>query len=141
VNGITVRNGSISGFGNGVSLDGGGSIIEGLRVGAVGLPATGIAAVGIIRNNTVIGVGGGEGINATGIVSGNYVSDARLGMVIGQGSTVLGNTVTNSGDYLHAGVSVTCPSNVTNNTVVSGQGIQNLVLGGNGCNNTNNVAP
>jgi hypothetical protein len=140
VNGIAVRNGSISGFGNGVSLDGAGSSIEGLRVGAMGLPATGIAAAGIIKNNNVIGVPGGEGISATGIVSGNYVSSSRLGMVIGQGSTVIGNTVTGSGSAIHPGLSVECPSNVTNNTAVNNSG-QNLVLNGDGCNNTNNVAP
>jgi hypothetical protein len=37
------------------------------------------------------------------------------------------------------GILVECPSNVTNNTAV-GNGT-NLQLNGQGCNNTNNVAP
>ena len=58
-------------------------------------------------------------------------------MRVGQGSTVIGNTVT---DTTGIGLFVSCPSNVTNNTPVNNAG-GNLVLNGDGCNNTNNVAP
>jgi hypothetical protein len=52
------------------------------------------------------------------------------------GSTlVVGNTVTGA----LIGLSVSCPSNVTDNTAVTNA--TNLVLNGDGCNNTNNVAP
>ena len=61
-------------------------------------------------------------------------------MVIGTGSTVIGNTVTNTQAFNHVGLFVDCPSNVTNNTAVNNNG-GNLTLNGNGCNNTNNVAP
>ena len=48
--GITVRNGSNSGFGFGVSLGGDGSIVEGLRVsGGPGASDLGIFATGIVR--------------------------------------------------------------------------------------------
>jgi len=57
---------------------------------------------------------------------------------IGQGSTVIGNTALgNPGSF--AGIRVSCPSNVTDNTAVGN--VENLVLNGDGCNNTNNVAP
>ena len=61
-------------------------------------------------------------------------------MQVGQGSTVIGNTVTDTNDLPGIGLLVSCPSNVTNNTAVNNPG-GNLVLNGNGCNNTNNVAP
>jgi hypothetical protein len=140
--GITVRNGSISGFASGVDLRGDGSIVEGLRVfgGFIGAQL-GIGAKGIVKGNTVEGFGGpvnarGIGISATGIVTGNYVG-SQIGMEIGQGSTVIGNTVS-AGPLPVADVS--CPSNVTNNTFVNTAGFgSNLTLRGDGCNNTNNV--
>jgi hypothetical protein len=145
--GITVRNGSISSvspgqISAGVDLGGAiGSIVEGLHVSSTGL--TGIAAAGIVKGNTVTGVThpNAVGISATGLVTGNYVSGNRNGMTIGAfrlgGSTVIGNTVTDNAGF---GIRVDCPSNVTDNTAVN-NGFGNLVLNGEGCNNTNNVAP
>ena len=138
--GITVRNGSISGFIVGADLGGDGSIVEGLRVIGVGGPRNfGIIATGIVKGNTVVGIvglpGSGIGISATGIITGNYVTGSRSKrMEVGQGSTVIGNTVVSPSEF---GISVSCPSNVTDNTFAAG----NLNLVGNGCNNTNNVAP
>jgi hypothetical protein len=137
-----VRNGSISGFGTGLDLEGSNSIVEGLHVGGPCPCERGIVATGIVRGNTVSGLaapGGGVGITATGIVSGNYAFRNRYtGMEVGQGSTVIGNTVTDT--FQGPGLFVDCPSNVTNNTAVNNGG-GNLVLNGTGCNNTNNVAP
>jgi hypothetical protein len=146
--GTTVRNGSISGFAVGVDLRGSYSVVEGLRVvGGTGKNSLGIAAMGIVRDNTVVefdaGPGTGLGIQATGIVTGNYISGNRAtGMLIGEGSSVIGNTATQNGygSEPGVGISVECPSNVTDNTVVNNVGM-NLVLNGTGCNNTNNVAP
>jgi hypothetical protein len=143
--GITVRNGSVSGFPYGVDLEGGNSIVEGLRVGGPCPPCErGIVANGIVRGNTVSiasAPDGSVGISATGIVTGNYAFGNRsMGMAVGQGSTVIGNTVTDTFGIFGIGLSVACPSNVTDNTVVNNAG-GNLVLNGNGCNNTNNVAP
>ena len=138
---ITVRNGSISGFGDWVDLGGVSSIVEGLRIDGPCPCERGIVANGIVRGNTVSiasAPGGGVGITATGIVNGNYAFRIRsAGMVVGQGSTVIGNTVT---DSERIGLLVNCPSNVTNNAAVNNPS-GNLVLNGNGCNNTNNVAP
>jgi hypothetical protein len=141
-----VRNGSISGFNAGVNLGGDGSVVEGLRVfgSGGGCPCSlGIGATGIVRGNAVAGIvsepGGAIGISATGIVTGNYVTETRTtGMSIGQGSTVIGNTVTAT--FLGTGIFVSCPSNVTDNTAIN-NAAKNLVLNGTGCNNTNNVAP
>jgi hypothetical protein len=139
LHGIAVRNGSISnGVGNGVDLSSAdGSIVEGLRVEVTGPgSAPGISANGIIKNNTVTG-SRGTGISATGIVTGNYAFGNRIfNIEAGQGSTVIGNTTTGSEI---SGIVVACPSNVTDNTATGSS--QNLVLNGEGCNNTNNVAP
>jgi hypothetical protein len=51
---------------------------------------------------------------------------------IGQGSTVIGNTAVSSGGTI-TGISVACPSVVTDNTA------NNFALG-EGCSDTNNVA-
>jgi hypothetical protein len=59
-------------------------------------------------------------------------------MLIGQGSTVIGNTVAESGPENFA-ITVACPSNVTDNTSVNIT--RNLMLYGDGCTNTNSVAP
>ena len=87
-----------------------------------------------------VGPGGpGVGISATGIVTGNFVSENGRGMDIGSGSTVIGNSA--AGNRVE-GITVDCPSNVTDNTAVNTLfGGPNLTLNGNGCNNTNNVAP
>ena len=138
LHGIAVRNGSISNGGNGVELSSAdGAIVEGLRVYIIGQFATvGISANGIIKNNTVTG-SRGTGISATGIVTGNYAFGNRIfNIEAGQGSTVIGNTTTGSEI---SGIVVACPSNVTDNTATGSS--QNLVLNGEGCNNTNNVAP
>jgi hypothetical protein len=149
--GITVRNGSIFGFGAGVALEGNLSIVEGLRLVGFADAAggrSGISATGIVKGNTVAdfvgnpGARSGVGISATGIVTGNYVIDSgRADYEIGQGSTVIGNTAGGSGEpFSLFGISVSCPSNVTNNTAVN-HSVGNIVLNGTGCNDTNNVAP
>jgi hypothetical protein len=83
------------------------------------------------------------GISATGIVTGNFVDDNRIaGIVVGQGSTVIGNTSTGTdGESFQAfGIAASCPSNVTDNTaLVAGGGVGRIVLSGAGCNTTNNV--
>jgi len=115
-----MRNGSISGFPVGVELSGDGSIVEGLRVSGGGPGPVGISATGIVRGNTVVGqhnfLGLGAGIIATGIVTGNFASRNDFGIEVGQGSTVIGNTARNNGEF---GIFVDCPSNATDNTAVN----------------------
>jgi hypothetical protein len=134
--GIAVRNGSISGFEAGVDLkSASGSIVEGLRVSISTENSVGIAASGIVKGNTV-NAGDGGGISATGIVTGNIVGGGRSGIGVGKGSTVIGNTATGAARF---GLIVECPSNLTDNTSVDNA--FNLELIGEGCTNTNNVAP
>jgi hypothetical protein len=154
VDGITVRNGFISGFGTAVDLPGVASIVEGLQVtGPFGpasiarltrsreTPTAGIVANGIIKNNIVTGASA-TGISAGGTVTGNYAfgnnpnRGGGVGIMVSKGSTVIGNTA----DKNEFGLIVACPSNVTDNTA-TGNFSQNLVLNGTGCKNTNNVAP
>jgi hypothetical protein len=140
-----VRNGSISGFLEGVALQGDGSIVEGLRVSGPCPCDVGIAATGVVRGNTAVGIGGlpgrGIGISATGVVTGNYATGSRVsGIAIGQGGTVIGNTSIDNPGLPGYGIMVNCPSNVTNNTATNNPG-GNVLVNGDGGNNTNNVAP
>jgi hypothetical protein len=130
-----VRNGSIAGFQTGVDL-GNGSIVEGLRVSGCGSRACslGISATEIVKGNTVIALL--TGMTATGVITGNYVFDnATVGIAVGEGSTVIGNT---SNQNTVAGFTVSCPSNLTDNTAVNNG--RNLALG-DGCHNEDNLAP
>ena len=142
--GIAVRNGLISRFLIGVDLTGAsGSIVEGLRVfRTIG---TGIVADGIVTRNIVSGTEthAGDGIEATGVVTWNNASqNVNFGIAAGLGSTLIGNVANNNG---LSGISVACPSNVTDNTAIGNgtarPGFPNIELSGEGCNNTNNVAP
>jgi hypothetical protein len=134
--GIVVRNGSISGYLTSVALGSAdGSIVEGLRVRGFQIaPGTGLIASGIVKGNTVGGFG--TGISATGTVTGNYAVENGTGIKIGQGSTVIGNTATNNTQF---GIVADCPSNLTDNTAVNNG--TNLVLNGDGCHSEDNVAP
>jgi hypothetical protein len=142
---ITVRNGTIIGFHSGVDLSGGGGgdLVEGLRVATSSgpdedvNPGIGIRAGGMVRDNQVFSGGRAGGIDASIQVTGNYASSVNgtAMFVPGTNSTVIGNTVFGGAQ----GLVVTCPANVTDNT--STGSLQNLVLEGAGCNNTNNVAP
>ena len=148
--GIAVQNGSISGFWIGVDLGSvTGSLVEKLWVfnfipiiTATRGP-TGIIASGIVRSNAVFGplttFPVATGISATGTLTGNYVTGNATGMLIGRGSTVIGNTATDNRLF---GFFVTCPSNVTDNTALNNSD-GNLVLetARGSCNTTNNVAP
>jgi hypothetical protein len=156
--GIAVRNGSISGYTPSVNLGSAdGSIVEGLRVSGLGVRGNGIIATGIVKGNTATDFRF-TAIEATGTVTGNYVSNYGVnGITVGPGSTVtgnnvsgntftaievatgstvIGNTATGGGIY---GITVACPSNVIDNTSTGHS--HNLVLNGKGCNDRNNVAP
>jgi hypothetical protein len=132
----TVRNGSIQGFTAGGVILGDSAIVEGVRVSFTGVGIR--ISSGIVRGNFVEVLLNGEGIvGGTVTVTGNFVTGSVVtGIFVGPGSSVIDNVSTNNSVI---GINVTCPSNVTNNTAV-GNGI-NLELDGNGCNNTNNVAP
>jgi hypothetical protein len=133
--GITVRNGSISGFDEAVLLEGQGSIVEGVRV--FGSGSIGIVARGVVKDNTVFN-SNGEGFDAGGTVIHNFAfGNTNAGILVDAGSTAIGNTADNNG----IGIDAFCPSNLTDNTAVSNSPGSNLVLENPGCNNTNNVTP
>jgi hypothetical protein len=77
-----------------------------------------------------------NGIIATGVVTGNLAVRDTAGLIANAGSTVIGNTAISNA---REGISVVCPSNVTDNTAINSGG--NLSFLGDGCSNTNNVAP
>jgi hypothetical protein len=134
--GIVVRNGSIANFRTQVDLGSAdSSVVEGLRIFGFN-DGVGILANGIVKGNIVTGHINGKGISGSGTITGNYVVENSIGIDVNQGSTVIGNTSVENDIF---GIQVNCPSNVTDNTAISNA--VNLVLNGNGCNNTNNVAP
>jgi hypothetical protein len=142
--GIAVRNGVISSSGNGVVLASG--VVEGLRLLGMGDNRGIFVGSGIVKGNFVSQYL--VGIDAGGTVTGNFVEHNRgIGIFIVQGSTVIGNTALNNGGLNGGGIVVNCPANVTDNTAVGNGspvgfgGFGNLRLDGEGCNNTNNVAP
>jgi hypothetical protein len=143
---VTVRNGVISGFGNGVALGGAGSIVEDMHVGGpCPCQGFGISADGVIKDNVVsvaseldLNYGG---IFGSGVIKGNYVYDTRsFGIVAGADSTVTDNTVTGTSGAPGDGMSVACPSTVAHNTITGSAG-KNLVLNGEGCTAKDNTAP
>ena len=132
VEGTTVRNGTITGFGTGIFV-GPGSVVEGVRVSGNG---AGIVATGTVRNNTA--VNNRTGIIALGTVSGNTAqSNLQRGIEVDANSAVTGNNAAGNGEV---GILVDCPSNVIGNTAV-GNDRENLTLQGAGCVNIDNLAP
>lgn len=165
VGGITIRNGGVRGFAVGISLGGTGNIVEdghvddntdtGMFLGANSLVdhvvAQGNAKHGIvmgtaatIRNSTLRTNGNnpdsvGLSVGSGSTVTGNTIwASIGTGLFASLGSTVIGNTVFDSNPGV--GMTVLCPSNTQNNTTVGNTG-GNLFLNGVGCNNLNNIAP
>jgi hypothetical protein len=137
VQGVAVRNGTISGFNDAVDLDGAsGSVVEGLRV-FCGSGGGGITAVGIVKGNTLTNCA--VGINAGGRISGNTVvgDTTGNGINVNQGSTVIANTVTNN----RIGINSNCPANLIDNTAFNNGTNLVLIAQPETCNLSNNVAP
>jgi hypothetical protein len=114
-----VRNGSIFGFESGISLVGGSSIVEQVRVG--GNSGNGIFASGLVRNSTVYD-NAGFGITAVGVVIGNTAtSNGSCCAGILGGGIVSGNDArANHGEGIIASGTVTGNSAVAN----AGNGIR-----------------
>jgi hypothetical protein len=165
INNITIRNGGVKGFAVGILLGGTGNIVKevhvdnntdtGMLLGENSLvdhvTAQGNAKHGIvmataatIRNSTLRANGNnpssvGLSVGPGSTVTGNTIwASIGTGLFASLGSTVIGNTVFDSNPG--AGMSVICPSNVQNNTV-TGNTIGNIFLNGIGCLAVNNVAP
>jgi hypothetical protein len=158
VQNTTVRNGTITGFGDAINLgrravvenvrafgnQGGivaasdstvsGSNVEGFELGVTVGPRSIVSGNRVFAALAAITTGSGS------IVSGNVVTvDIDHGIQAGVGSTVSGNTVQGLEADVGVGISVECPSNVIGNTAT--QFAENLTLSGDGCTNIDNLAP
>lgn len=117
--GITLRNGTIANFLGGVSLrETEGAVVEQLRVVESGLNGI-VLFSGRVRSNLVFDVGSTTGngiqVRVTGVVADNFVSRVGTsGILAGQGSTVIGNSVIGAG---FDGVDAICPAWVADNSV------------------------
>lgn len=151
--GIVVKNGAITGFGSGVSLDWSvGARIENMTVSgntgrgmvlgdgaaAVGNTVTHNGSDGIVFGNRALAQGNNVSNNAnSGIyatnganVTGNTVGQNQAsGIYAGEGAVISNNVSRSNGA---AGISVTCPSLVFANTASNNQGV-NLYAGGSVC--------
>jgi hypothetical protein len=161
---IAVRNGSITGFGNGIRLglgaglnssseiqqiraynnssvgilDGGGSLISGNIASGnnIGIQAFGTATVtgNTAVRNAVRGISGG----ANSTISGNTASlNGGNGInSVGLNVTISGNTASSNGGD---GIAVQCPSNLVGNTATNNAGTNISFPGGAaGCTRANN---
>lgn len=139
---ITVRNGTITNFKNGVSL---GKTVEAVvrDLQVVGNTGDGIrAGKGCIISDNVASRNDGEGIFAadgTCLVKDNIAnSNDKDGIELqGKGHTVTGNTANDNDDD---GINVGCESNVIGNTALLNSR-SNLNERGAGCRKSNNLAP
>jgi len=140
--GLTVKNGTISSFGVGITLltgappDVPGAIIEHMRVvNSFNFGIGGGAAV--VRDSVVTGNGNtGIGLGAGSLVTGNRVVGNRAGINVQEGSVVSGNVVTSN---TLSGITANCPSLVLGN-VATGSNI-NLGTFGANCTVEHNTAP
>lgn len=166
VEGIKVRNGFVRHFAVGISLGGTGNVVENMHVtnntdtGMV-LGASNLVDHVVVQANSKNGIimnaaatvknaslrANGNNPSSVGLsvgpgstVTGNTIwTSVGTGLFASLGSTVIGNTVFDSNPGV--GISVICPSNVQDNTA-TGNTIQNLTLNdGIGCHAADNVAP
>ena len=156
IRGTTVRNGTVTKFFNGLSLDRG--VIQ--DVHSIDNANVGIAMEsGLVRNCFVMGNVNNHGISVFGgVVEGNFVSKNLSGIVSGnggalirgnsvtfnsnagiltlEGNSIIDNTVLQNGTF---GIHVECPALVLGNT--STYSAQNLTTVGVGCTTDHNAAP
>ncbi len=157
--GVTVRNGTVSNFFNGISLAAStAGVVE--RMTSVGNTNVGIVLVsGIVRDSIATGNVNNSGISVgpRSLVTGSNSTNNDVGIVTNIGSTIIGNTVglnirhgivmsgngtivnNTSNNNAQLGIHAECPSTVIGNTAV-GNGT-NLSLVGAGCASDHNAAP
>ena len=162
LHGIIIRNGSVLGFANGISLSGHGNVVEDVRIAynsdtGLFLGASSIARQLVVQNNKQMGViRSTAGTIKDSSIRANGDSTQSIGLSDGPGSTVSGNNLwKNVGTGLSAslgssvientvldtngdGISVTCPANVIKNTTIDNLG-NNLSISNSTCNVVDNV--
>jgi parallel beta-helix repeat protein len=150
--GLTVRNGVVTGFTNGIDLHASTAvIIEGVIATSNSNVGIFAGAASLVRNNVATSngtAGGSGGIRVQGLggtVSGNIASGNYNGIMFAGYGTVTGNTASeNSNDGIditfgstlsnntasnntHVGLSVDCPTNMVGNTAIdNGTNFQEL---------------
>jgi hypothetical protein len=135
--GITVRNGTLTGFSNGVDLRASrGVTVEQVRTianGNNGVTAGQLATVrGVLSfDNTGIGILAGLGST----IIGNTLGRNQAGISSGIGSSVINNTSRNN---VSTGISVECPSLVLGNAATA-NAIDLQLIGGGACTSDHNA--
>jgi len=118
---ITIRNGTVTAFENGVHLDGRGHVVEAIRAvnnAAIGVhlvsASTRVPGDGVLRNNVA---------SRNGLVGLRAIQNG----VPGGGWSVIGNVANSNGvGASGAGIIVSCPSTLLNN-VATGNGAADIV--------------
>lgn len=163
VEGVKIRNGFVRNFAVGISLGGTGNVVENIHVtnntdtgmilGASSIVDHVVAqannkngivttAAATIKSSTLRANGNnpssvGLSVGPGSTVTGNTIwASIGTGLFASLGSTVIGNTVFDSNPGI--GMTVICPSNVQDNTAIGNTG-GNLSLSGIGCHDDGNV--
>jgi hypothetical protein len=121
---ITIRNGTVTNFENGVHLDGRGHVVESIRavnnvqIGIHLVSAPGMPGDGVLRNNVA---------SRNGLVGLRAIQNGA-----GGGWSIVGNTANSNGPTAGGeGIIVTCPSAVLHNTATGNAA--NIVPQSGGC--------
>jgi hypothetical protein len=136
IEGLTVRNGTIRGFGIGLNLFGNTMLIE--RMQLIRNVGPGLVAVENVRVKDCIFAGNGVGadVGEGSVLIGNEFNfNTSDGLRAGEGSTIVHNSARRNGGV---GLQVTCPSNIVENTATGNTG-GNLVTLGAGCSINHNI--
>src|SRR5436190_12036737 len=157
--GISISNGTIARFFNGVDLQNTATNVYVEKMRFVGNSNVGLdlGDAAIVKDSVFSQNGTAARIGFRSVVRDNTSNSNQVGFIIGGGSTVVGNVasintahgfiVSNGSSIVNNsslgntgfGMYVVCPSNIIENTsTVNGT---NLQLEGSGCSSTSNVAP
>ena len=136
---VSLKDSVVSGNGTGVLVDGEGALISGNNISFNTVAGINASSAATVSNNTLHKNGMGVQVSAGSLVTGNTVSFSTTGDgVVADGSSTLSNNIVRSN--AGAGLRVTCPSNILDNTATGNPG-GNIVTEGPGCEKPHNVAP
>jgi len=152
---VSIQNGTVTGFGDGIALRGQ-ALIERVRVAGNVQRGIAVTEMAVVKDSSVSQNGEGIRVGAHSVLMGNTVSDnLESGIISNRVSTIIGNTVSGNGlsgvaaladstviDNVVSrnagyGLGVVCPSNVIGN--VSSENGRNVVLDRPGCNMVSNA--
>jgi hypothetical protein len=152
---VSIQNGTVTGFGDGIALRGQ-ALIERMRVAGNAQRGITVTEMAVVKDSAVSQNREGIRVGAHSVLMGNTVTDnLESGIISSQVSTIIGNTVSGNGlsgvaaladstviDNVVSrnagyGLGVVCPSNVIGN--VSSENGRNVVLDRQGCNMVSNA--